>query len=116
MSDKEKLVHQLFIGNARESLLMFLFNNFRISESEFYEMREPSRWGYIQNWANFNGYIVNVYCNASGYLYEIHRNSFNGGSHIHDGGYEADTDSGAWETIQDARLYATIKMVEIFNK
>ncbi len=82
----------------------------------FYGMEDSFQWGVYQDWADSVGYIFNVYCNASGYLYEFHRNASGGGTHLHDSGYEADTDSGAWETRQEARNAAIEKLNELINE
>jgi hypothetical protein len=75
----------------------------------------PMQWGTYQDWADSVGYIFNVYCNASGYLYEFHRNVSGGGTHLYDSGFEADTPSGAWETRQEARNAAIEKLNELIN-
>ncbi len=82
----------------------------------FNNLHYSMQWGVYQDWADSLGYVVNTYCNASGYLYEIHRNADNGGTHLHDSGYEANTEHGAWYTIQEARTAALKKLNELINE
>jgi hypothetical protein len=81
----------------------------------FVDLSESMQWGFIQDYADSIGYMVNVYCNASGYLYEMHRNSNEGGTHLKDSGFEADTEHGAWYTMDEARKAAIKAFDEIAN-
>jgi len=109
-------------GKAKEQFEHYLSGVFKRGYSswsrlsDFYSLPDSMQWGMYQDFADSVGFIVNVYCNASGYLYEIHRNSNYGGTHLHDSGYEADTESGAWYTVESSREAAIKKLDEILNK
>tara|TARA_R110000824_G_scaffold306309_1_gene493907 strand:- start:480 stop:824 length:345 start_codon:yes stop_codon:yes gene_type:complete len=83
---------------------------------EFGKIDVRCQWGVYQDWADRLGYVLNTYCNASGYLYELHRNAANGGTHLHDSGYEANTEHGAWYTNQEARNASVDKLNELINE
>lgn len=46
--------------------------------------------------------VINVYANASGYLFEFHDSAKKGGTHRYDSGYTGTNDSGCWDNYYDA--------------
>lgn len=81
----------------------------------FHHLPLSMQFGVYQDYADSIGYIVNVYCNASGYLYEIHRNAKGGGTHLKDSGFEAETEHGAWYTMDEARKAAIKAFDDLVN-
>lgn len=81
-----------------------------------YDLHPSAQWGIYQDWADSSGWIVNIYCNASGYLWEIHKNAENGGTVMFDSDYSGPNSAGCWDTIQEARNAAIEKLNELMNE
>ncbi len=46
--------------------------------------------------------VINVYANASGYLFEFHDSALKGGTHRYDSGFDGPNAGGCWDNYYEA--------------
>jgi len=56
--------------------------------------------------------VINIYANASGYLFEMHDSAKRGGTHRYDSGFEGPNEGGCWNIYPEARKQAILKAIE----
>ncbi len=98
-----------------------LFNKFLLTKHPYSNSKHQDEtplaaplWQQAIDWfRDEKGLVINVYANASGYLFEFHDNAKLGGTHRYDSGFDGPNEGGCWNEYPDARKAAILKAIEL---